>query len=107
MSAESREIPASNAPAAWRERLAARVRHGNWPSFGLIAVILAMVITFAILNPNFLSGTNIRNVSRQTAILGIVACGQTMVILSGGFDLSVGMAIGLISVAGSMVMSEY
>lgn len=74
---------------------------------GLIAVILLMVITFSILNPNFYSGLNLRNVARQTAILGITACGQTMVILSGGFDLSVGMVIGLISVASSMIMIEY
>ncbi|MBI4254811.1 MAG: ABC transporter permease, partial [Candidatus Rokubacteria bacterium] len=60
-----------------------------------------------LLNPNFYSATNLRNVARQTAILGITACGQTMVILSGGFDLSVGMAIGLISVAGSLVMSQW
>lgn len=107
MSVEFREVAPASAPTPWGERLAARVRDGNWSSIGLIAVILAMIVTFAILNPNFVSDTNIRNVSRQTAILGIVACGQTMVILSGGFDLSVGMAIGLISVAGSMVMSEY
>lgn len=74
---------------------------------GLIAVIILMVITFSILNPNFYSGLNLRNVARQTAILGITACGQTMVILSGGFDLSVGMVIGLISVASSMIMIEY
>jgi ribose/xylose/arabinose/galactoside ABC-type transport system permease subunit len=93
--------------AFWRRRIGNRLAAARWSSIGLIAVIVLMVITFSLLNPNFLSDTNIRNVSRQTAILGIVACGQTMVILSGGFDLSVGMAIGLISVAGSMVMSEY
>jgi len=92
-------------PALWRER--EWLRRGQWSSVGLIAVIVAMIVLFSLLNPNFLSETNIRNVSRQTAILGIVACGQTMVILAGGFDLSVGMVIGLISVAGSMVMVEY
>ena len=93
--------------AFWRRRIGNRLAAARWSSIGLIAVIVLMVITFSLLNPNFLSDTNIRNVSRQTAILGIVACGQTMVILSGGFDLSAGMAIGLISVAGSMVMSDY
>jgi inositol transport system permease protein len=92
---------------SWRARLADRARRASWSSIGLILVIIAMVITFSLLNPNFLSETNLRNVSRQTAILGIVACGQTMVILSGGFDLSVGMLIGLISVAGSMVMVDF
>jgi ribose/xylose/arabinose/galactoside ABC-type transport system permease subunit len=76
-------------------------------SIGLIGVILLMILIFSFLNPNFYSGTNLRNVTRQTSILGIVACGQTMIILSGGFDLSVGMVIGLISVLSSMIMVEY
>lgn len=76
-------------------------------SIGLITVITLMIVTFSILNPNFYSGLNLRNVARQTAILGIAACGQTMIILSGGFDLSVGMVIGLVSVASSMIMIEY
>jgi ribose/xylose/arabinose/galactoside ABC-type transport system permease subunit len=65
-----------------------------------------MAAAFALLNPNFYSPTNLRNVARQTAILAMTACGQTMVILSGGFDLSVGMVIGLISVCGSLVMTH-
>jgi ribose/xylose/arabinose/galactoside ABC-type transport system permease subunit len=93
--------------AAYR-KLTDRLRSSaSLTSAGLIAVIVVMVVTFSILNPNFYSGLNLRNVARQTAILGITACGQTMVILSGGFDLSVGMVIGLISVASSMIMVEY
>jgi len=106
MSPEPGEM-APGRPALWGKRGAEWVRRGQWSSVGLIVVIIGMVIVFSLLNPNFLSQVNIRNVSRQTAILGIVACGQTMVILSGGFDLSAGMVIGLISVAGSMTMVEY
>ena len=106
MSPEPERAVVEERPAPWRNWISHRLREARWSSIGLIAVIVLMVVTFSLLNPNFLSDVNIRNVSRQTAILGIVACGQTMVILSGGFDLSVGMAIGLISVAGSMVMSE-
>jgi ribose/xylose/arabinose/galactoside ABC-type transport system permease subunit len=91
----------------WRGRVEARLRGANLSSVGLIAVIVCMAAVFTVMNPNFLSDTNLRNVSRQTAILGIVACGQTMVILSGGFDLSAGMVIGLISVLASMVLAEY
>ena len=91
----------------WRQSIEERLRRADLSSVGLIAVIVVMAAVFAFLNPNFLSETNLRNVSRQTAILGIVACGQTMVILSGGFDLSAGMVIGLISVVASMVLAEY
>jgi len=91
-----------------QQRFTSRISASNsLTGVGLIVVIVVMAITFAILNPNFYSGLNLRNVARQTAILGITACGQTMVILSGGFDLSVGMAIGLISVASSMIMIQY
>jgi ribose/xylose/arabinose/galactoside ABC-type transport system permease subunit len=90
-----------------RTRLIDWAAAATWSRIGLPLVIVVMVVVFAALNPNFYSATNLRNVARQTAILGITACGQTMVILSGGFDLSVGMVIGLVSVAGSMVMSQW
>jgi len=78
----------------------------TWSRVGLPAVIVLMALTFAVLNPNFSSAVNVRNVARQSAILSLTACGQTIVILSGGFDLSLGMVIGLISVAGSLVMAQ-
>ena len=86
--------------------LARAVRGFSWSRVGMPLVLLAMAAVFALLNPNFYGATNLRNVARQTAILAMTACGQTMVILSGGFDLSVGTVIGLISVAGSLVMTH-
>jgi len=100
-------VPAGEAAALpARPGIAGRLGGFSWSRVGLPLVILGMAATFALLNPNFYSPTNLRNVARQTAILAMTACGQTMVILSGGFDLSVGMVIGLISVAGSLVMSH-
>jgi len=78
----------------------------TWSRLGLPAVIVLIALTFSVLNPNFYSAVNLRNVARQSAILSLTACGQTMVVLSGGFDLSVGMVMGLISVADSLVMVE-
>ena len=98
---------AVDAPASpVRARLADWAAGAAWSRIGLPAVIALMVVVFSLINPNFSSATNLRNVARQTAILGITACGQTLVILSGGFDLSVGMVIGLISVAGSLAMVQ-
>jgi ribose/xylose/arabinose/galactoside ABC-type transport system permease subunit len=91
----------------WRQRARRWLSSMSWTGLGLIGVIILMIIVFSLVNPNFYSAVNMRNVSRQIAILGIVSCGQTMVILSGGFDLSVGMAIGLISVVSSLIMSDY
>jgi ribose/xylose/arabinose/galactoside ABC-type transport system permease subunit len=100
------ELPVQS-QSSWRKYFNRLTASMTWSSLGLIGVILLMVIVFSLVNPNFHSGVNIRNVARQIAILGITSCGQTMVILSGGFDLSVGMVVGLISVVSSTVMSDY
>lgn len=105
MSVEPGELAVEAEHAVTRARMS-RLGEASWSRVGLPAVIVLMAATFSLLNPNFYSATNLRNVARQSAILGITACGQTMVILSGGFDLSVGMVIGFISVAGSLVMSH-
>jgi ribose transport system permease protein len=57
---------------------------------GLAAVLVAEVIFFSIASPHFFDTTNFENIGRAIAIIGIVAAGETVVIISGGFDLSVG-----------------
>lgn len=99
--------PTEPSASSWRQMLLDDLRAMSWTRFGLIAFILLMVVVFALMNPNFLSLTNFRNVLRQMAILGIASCGQTMVILSGGFDLSVGMAIGFVSISSAMIMETH
>ena len=47
----------------------------------------------AILSPTFRSADNLFDVLRQSVVLGIVSVGQTMVILAGGIDLSVGSLV--------------
>ncbi len=106
MSAESAGPGGATQVASWRRRVQNWALRINRTNLGLIAVIILMAVVFSILNPNFYSENNLRNVARQSSILGIAACGQTMVILAGGFDLSVGMVIGLISVVASLAMSE-
>lgn len=61
------------------------------PFFGLILLIIIV----SILNPSFLSLTNIFNVLRQVSISAIIAFGMTFVILTGGIDLSVGSTLAL------------
>lgn len=60
-----------------------------WSNKPLIGLIIFAVIV-SILNPRFLSHANILNVLRQTSINSIIAIGMTLVILTGGIDLSVG-----------------
>ncbi|HVT88934.1 MAG TPA: ABC transporter permease [Tepidisphaeraceae bacterium] len=65
------------------------------PLFGLVFV----VALFAALSPNtFLTTDNFQNMLRQTAVVGTAALGATVIILSGGIDLSVGSNIALCTV---------
>jgi ribose transport system permease protein len=52
--------------------------------------LLALVIILSFLSPYFLTIPNLLNVVRQVSIIAIVSFGMTMVILTGGIDLSVG-----------------
>jgi len=67
--------------------------------FGLIA----LCIIIAILNPTFIEPANIINILLQISINGILAIGLTMVILTGGIDLSVGSLIALSGICMGLV----
>jgi inositol transport system permease protein len=61
--------------------------------YGILFILIAMCIVFAILSPAFLSIPNILNILNQTAIWGIMALGVTFVIIAKGIDLSVGSVL--------------
>lgn len=71
----------------------------------LLIPILAAIGIFAALNPNFLRPANLATILIGMAFVGIVAIGQTVVIISGNFDLSIGMTAGLCAIAGAELMS--
>lgn len=66
-------------------------------------ILLLMGAMSAALAPNFLSAYNLSNLLDQAATLGIISIGQFIVILSGGFDLSVGGVVAL----SAMVTATY
>ncbi|WP_422391068.1 ABC transporter permease [Arthrobacter sp. N1] len=95
------------APAAQAARPASPPPAGSprrMPDFAnnrVLGVIIALVITFAIftaLVPSFLSVANLLEMGVQSAIIAIIALGMTLVIVTGGIDLSVGSIVGLVSV---------
>ncbi|MDR0629115.1 MAG: ABC transporter permease [Treponema sp.] len=61
--------------------------------YGIVIVLVIMIILLSIVQPAFLSATNIFNVLTQSAIFGIMALGMTFVIISKGIDLSVGSVL--------------
>lgn len=75
-------------------------------------LILAFVVgLFAVIMPaeskeTFFSLYNIKTILTQTVIVAIGALGMTMIIVSGGIDLSVGSLIALTSVAGAVLVNQ-
>lgn len=67
-------------------------------NLGLLAALLALGLIITLQSPNFLTATNLLNIALAVSLLGIVAIAQTVVITSGGLDISVGSIAGLASV---------
>lgn len=75
------------------------IRVGVLPFF-----LAAALVIFSFLSQAFLTTNNLINVGRQSVYLVLVSMGQMLVLISGGFDLSVGMVIALSSVVSAMTM---
>ena len=66
--------------------------------------VLTLFIALSITSPYFLTLANISSVCRQTAVITIVALGMTLVIISGGIDLSVGSVLAFGGICGTMLL---
>ncbi|WP_137391029.1 ABC transporter permease [Rhodoligotrophos defluvii] len=66
--------------------------------------LAAALIIFSLVSGQFLSLQNLTNVARQSVYLILVSLGQMIVLITGGFDLSVGTAIALTSVVSALAM---
>lgn len=71
---------------------------------GTLIGLLIIVITFSFLSPVFFTVPNLLNILQQSSINGIIALGMTLVIISGGIDLSVGPTAALSAVLGATLM---
>jgi hypothetical protein len=61
---------------------------------GALIVLVLVCIIGALSFESFATADNLRNIAVQSAFLALVACGMTLVILTGGIDLSVGLRAG-------------
>ena len=68
------------------------------PILGPVAALLMAVIFFAVMIPRFLSGPNFSLILQQVTVVGVLAIGQTLVIITTGIDLSNGMVMALAGV---------
>lgn len=64
-------------------------------NFGLYVVFVVIIVFFSLTSPYFFTLRNFMDIFRQSSFVLVAALGMTMVIITGGIDLSVGSVIGL------------
>jgi ribose transport system permease protein len=72
----------------------------------MLGVLALLCLGLSVFAENFLTEGNIRNVVWQVTAIGIIAIGQTLIILTAGIDLSVGGIVALSAMVGGKVMVE-
>ncbi len=65
---------------------------------GIFSVLVLIIVITGILNPRFFSPYNLQTLGRQIVIFGLLAIGETFVIVTGGIDLSVGSLTALLNI---------
>lgn len=92
-----------SSPSSWTLLLS---RFRKWEASGILVALLLLAGPLSIASPNFLSQYNLTVVARQASFVGLVALGQTLVLLIGGIDLSVGTAAGLSAIVGCLMLTK-
>jgi L-arabinose transport system permease protein len=93
------------AKAVTRKRWAALVDRVGIHNVSLLIALVVLVVVFGTLRGDvFFSSRNILNIGLAITILGVLAMSQTVVIVAGGLDISVGSIVGLTTVATAMAI---
>lgn len=58
--------------------------------YGIVIIMIILFVASAVINHNFLKPQNLLNILKQISVVTIIACGETMLIVSGMIDLSAG-----------------
>jgi ribose transport system permease protein len=74
-------------------------------AFWVAAALLALVIFMTWLEPSFGTADNVTNITRNFAPLAIMSLGMTVVIITGGIDLSVGSVMGLVAIVTGLLLT--
>jgi fructose transport system permease protein len=86
-----------------------RVHHilHAYPALGPALVLVLSAIVFGLLNPRFYAAANLSLIAQQVAVVGALAVGQTIIILTAGIDLSVGAIMVFTSVVMAASASKF
>lgn len=81
-----------------KKRIISKANIKLTPEIGALVALVLLALFLTILNEYFFTTSNFINLLRQVAVIGIAGVGVTMVIISGGIDLSVGSMVSFIVV---------
>lgn len=70
------------------------------------ASVVVLFFALSLLSPYFLTLENLSSVVRQTAVINVIAMGMTLVMISGGIDLSVGSVMAFAGICGTMMLQD-
>src|SRR5438046_10584692 len=96
-------MPERNGSVMTQPSVSRRLFNILGPFFGLLLVIGLFCLSSTV-RPYFLTGANFKIILTQTVIVAIGALGMTIVIVSGGIDLSMGSVVALTSVVGATAL---
>jgi fructose transport system permease protein len=95
----------TDAPATTRPSVSSRVNAAALvrnPLLGPVVALVIAIIVFSAVSDSFLEPRNVSLILQQCVVVGILAVGQTLIILTSGIDLS----IGAVAVFGTIVMAQ-
>lgn len=109
---ESRSLPAAAAGQTERPVRPSRGRGPLWRREELVPYTMAGLLALGVLamsavSPEFRTTDNLINILQQNSTIGVVACGMTLMIIVGGFDLSVGAVAAASGVLAGWLSIDY
>lgn len=76
-----------------------------WSEYSVVVAFIVIVLIASLVDSHFASVDNFTNILRQVSIIGIISLGMTVVMLSGGIDLSVGAVLALLGAISVSVLN--
>ncbi len=79
---------------------------GSKSTWAALLLLLVLVVAISVKQPSFWSADNLLNITRQMSLNAIIAAGMTLVILTGGIDLSVGSILALVGIVTALALKS-
>lgn len=90
-----------------RTKGAKNVSFGNlYMKYGMFFILLILIIVSAFISPTFLTARNLTNIIKYISIIAIVAYGQTLVLILGMIDLSIGSVMAFCGCIACMIVTN-